>query len=238
MRSFLYRVLMMVSVLLVVSCQEDSNKATVIYFTEQEVDTEPYNTRMFVTRDYLRIDDGKDDGGYILFDRKKQVINSVSVEAQRILVIRKLVTGISKDSTLVHEAKLQDDEPPEVGGKTVKHYQLLTNKNKCYELFAARGLLPEAVKALQEYRRILAGEHARTAANTPRDLRSDCDFANHIAVPDRHLRLGFPVLMVDMTGRKRQLKDFRKNQNVSKELFQLPADYKSFSVQPGSEGAS
>lgn len=238
MRSFLYRVLMMVSMLLLVSCQDGANKATVIYFTEQDAGTEAYDTRMLVTRDYLRIDHGKDDSGYILLDRKKQIINSVSVEERRILVIRKLATGFNKDSTLVHEARLQDDQPPKVDGKTVKHYQLLTNKNKCYELFAARGLLPEAVKALQEYRMILAGEHARTATGMPQELRSDCNFANHIVVPDRHLRLGFPVLMIDMTGRKRQLKDFRKNQQVSKELFQLPADYKSFGVQPGAESAS
>jgi len=237
MRSFLYS-LLAISILFLVSCQGGGNKATVVYFTEQEPSTEPYETRMFVTRDYLRIDDGKDSSGYILLDRKKQIINSVSMDEQRILVIRKLATGIGKDSTLVHEARLQNDQPPKVGGKTVRHYQLVTNKKKCYELFAAKDLLPEAVKALQEYRRILAGEHARTAASMPQELRSDCDFANHVAAPDRHLHLGFPVLTIDMTGRQRQLKDFKKNQAVSTELFRLPAGFKSFGIQPGAEGAS
>jgi hypothetical protein len=71
---------------------------------------------------------------------------------------------------------------------------------RCYDLYAADGLLPGAVVALREYRLILAGQQALTAAVTPPEMQSSCDLANNVFLPVRHLEHGFPVRLTDMTA--------------------------------------
>lgn len=187
--------------------------------------------RMLVTRDHLRIEDGDAAGGYILFDRRAATVYSVSHGDRTVLAIR------SGPVTLTPPARFQntvarDPEPlPAVAGKAVVHYQLLTNGERCADVYAADGLLPEAVAALREYHQALAAVQAAGQAGMPAELQSACDLAEFVFLPARHLEYGFPVRQVNRAGVTRQLVDYRSDAAVVKGSFDPPAGYRE--IVPG-----
>ena len=87
----------------------------------------------------------------------------------------------------------------------------------------------EAVSALAEYRRLLAGQHALTINNVPADARNACDMAMHIFQPDRHLQFGLLIHERDHSGFERSLVDYDDAFDVDKKLFVLP-DFEQFSI--------
>lgn len=207
-----------------------AGKSIRLQFLEQEPSlAEPYVTRMLVTPQYLRIDDGDDHGDYVLFDRDSRAIYSVSHEERRILEIRPREIGIRPPEPFVHEVREADagDVPP-VGGVQVRLFRYSTNGTLCYEVYAAPGLLDDARLALAGMAHTLAGEHAVTVPLMPEELRSDCDLADYVFVPDRHLGAGFPVRSRDAQGRLRQLQDYDEAYAVDDGLFLLPSDYQRY----------
>lgn len=199
-----------------------------LYFTEQEAGAEPATTRMLITERHLRIDYGKDTGDFILFDRKVPAIYSVNYRDQTVLEIIPQTTTLAPPKTFVHEVRKDPEAYPAIAGKAVKHYRLLTNGAECYDLFAADGLLPEAVTALREYHTTIAGEHASAMRRAPQEGRDACDLANFIFLPTRHLEFGFPVRQKDISGKVRQLVDYKLDQQFDSKLFTLPEGFRHF----------
>lgn len=210
--------------------------ATAIYFVEHEPDEEPVRTRMIVTANYLRIDGGDADANFLLYDRAARTIYNISTDDRLILVLPP--QSVAPDTgRLQHRIEREATEVPAVDGKKVRHYRLLTNDQLCYDLYAADGLLPQAVTALREYRESLAGEHARALAFTPQEMQTPCDVANNVYLPARHLAHGFPVRAEERTGRLSgqvrtiELVDYQVGFAAEASLFQLPADYRRMTLQ-------
>ena len=138
---------------------------------------------------------------------------------------------------LLHRTKRDTAAFPTVGGKSVVHYRLLTNGRLCYDLYAADGLLPEAVIALREYREALSGEQRAAIGNMPSEQKAPCDLANHVYLPTRHLAHGFPVRLVEFDTRdpKRrrvtELKDFRTDLEVQPDMFKLPEGFRRMNIR-------
>jgi len=218
-----------VAVLATVGCARPpaAPGATAVYMVEHEADFEPMRTRMIVTPEFLRIDDGRDGGDFLLYHRGERTIYNVSVADALILVIAPQSVGAAP-MALEHRVESESDNPPDVGGKKVRHYRLLTNRALCYDLYAADGLLPEVVTALREYRESLAGEHAQALAFTPREMQTPCDLANNIYAPARHLAHGFPIRVAETNGRDgtrvrtTELLDYRRGFAADAALFRLP----------------
>lgn len=204
---------------------------TALYFSEQEPGSEPATTRMLVTDAYLRIDYGADDNDFILFDRKATTIYSVNRADRTVLVIKPLPITLAPPKPFVHQVKTDPENYPAVGDRKVTHYRLLTNEKECYDLFAADGLLPQAVQALREYQTVIAGEHAAAMRNAPEEARIACDLANFIFLPARHLEHGFPIRQKDMNGNVRQLGDYKQGVAIDAALFAIPEGYKRYSTQ-------
>lgn len=218
--------LAVLSLLLLAACR--GGDATALYFTEQEPGAGAATTRMLLTDRYLRIDYGADEDDFILFDRREPAIYSVNHSDKTILVISPLAVNLDPPTPFTHEVAKDDEAYPEVAGKKVTHYRLLTNAKQCYDVFAADGLLPQAVQALREYHATIAGEHAAAMRNTPKDVRSACDLANFIFLPARHLEFGFPIRQVDMAGNVRQLVDYKQGIGIDAKLFELPQGFRRF----------
>ena len=214
-----------------VSCTEPSTPASVLYFVEHEPGGEPYRTRMIVTAGFLRMDDGQDSQDFLLFDRADGSIYSVNSADKQVLVIRPRPVELKPPAKFTHRTVTDTTTFPAVEGRKVTHYELLTNEMRCYDLYAADGLLPGAVVALREYRLILAGQQALTAAATPPEMQSACDLANNVFLPVRHLEYGFPVRLVDMTGRSMELVDYKTDFRVTADLLRLPAEYKRLTLE-------
>ncbi len=222
--------LILVGSLVLTACS-GGDKATIVYFDEQEGEGEPYRTRMIVTPRYMRLDDNEDKGDFVLFDRKKRVIYSTSAMDKRTLVIKWKDTGLTMPAKLKNRDEKLDEKLPPIGDKEVVRYRLHTNKTVCYDLYAAKELLPNAVKAMTEFQQTLAVEHAVFLLATSLQPTSACDQVGNVYQPARFLKYGFPVYARDYLGRTRQLVDYKTGQSISKELFKLPADYQQFTTE-------
>ena len=205
--------------------------ADVAIFEESGPGHEPYTTRMIATQEYLRIDDGRDDGDFLLYDRKKKLIQNVNIEEKMILVIHAQPTNLESPIKLNNEIRHNKTDVPKLAGREVSHYQFITNKQVCFDVYTSSVLLGTLRTALAEYRRVLSGEQAMMLTVTPKELLNACDLANNIYSPDRHLIKGFPVRQREFTGRSRQLIDYTEGSAIDSKLFRLPKDYKQLSPQ-------
>ena len=206
-------------------------KSTAVFFLDREPGNEPYPTRMLVTSKFLRIDDGTEEGDFLLFNRHQKIIYSVSRADKQVLAIAAKTITLTPPTNFTHKIVTDPAHFPSVGGHRVKHYELLTNGERCYDVYAAKGLLPEALSALREYRQALAGEQAAMVPVTPEEFENRCDLANHVFLPARHLAHGFPVRFSDMTGKTSELVDIQLNFKASAELFRLPESYKRLRIE-------
>jgi hypothetical protein len=212
------------------ACVRGTQTATVLSFEEREAEGETFATRMLITSGHLRIDDGAGTDGYILLDRAARTVYSVSHADRRIVVIEPLPVTLAPPKRFEHRSERDPEAYPPVGGHKVTHHRLYTNGVLCQQVFAAEGLLPEALVALREYHGILAGEHAQALPGAPAEMRTDCDLADEVFLPQRHLDHGFPIHQRRRDGRARELTDYRSDAAVERALFELPADYRHFRI--------
>jgi hypothetical protein len=224
---------LVLTIALVTGCERapETSPGYLLMFQEKEPGAEFSPTRMIVTADFLRIDDNRNDNEFVLFDRKKHIIYNVTQGDRLVLVIKEKPVGLARPEpfeSTVEESELKDSPP--VGGKRVMRYVLRTNGQECYEVFAAKGLLEEPRKALAEFHTALAGEQSDSFATTPPEFRSDCDLADNVFEPDRHLAFGFPVRLVQPDGRVRMLVDYDEHYTPDPKLFELPADFTRYTM--------
>ncbi|MFL6712305.1 MAG: hypothetical protein ACJ8LN_05200 [Sulfurifustis sp.] len=209
-----------------------TERATALYFLENDNTAGAATVRMLVTEKFLRIDAGADDGEFILYDRARRTIYNISAADRLILVIPSRAVPVSGAPRLYYRTKRDSAAFPRIEGRPVVHYRLLTNGRVCYDLYAADGLLPEAVAALREYREALAGEQYAAIGYTPNEFKAPCDLANHVYAPARYLVHGFPVRLVELDARDArrrrvtELTDYRTNMEVAPALFDLPASFR------------
>lgn len=219
----------------VATTKEGTSKAPVsilLVFDDRESGVEPYSTRMVITDKFLHIDDEPEDkNSFVLFDRKKQTIYSVSSENNTILVIPPMpVTQKPPAGVIFEEIKTEASDAPALAGKPTSHYRYAVNGKVCHEVYSVEGVLDEAVKALSEYRHVLAGQHAIVMQRLPMDVQEPCDLFVNIFEPSRHLEHGFPVLDIDQIGHHRLLVDYDTHYAPDPGLFKLPEDYPQLSL--------
>lgn len=210
---------------------EAAGTGILLVFEEQEPGVDAYATRMVLNNRYLRIDDGLDDNEFVLFDRDKRVIYSVSAVRKTILTVQPAAVEpkLPFEVRLIEERQ-KDGDLPAVGGKAPVRYRFSANEQPCYEVVAVPGLMPPAVTALREYRRVLSQEHAAHVHKIPAELQDACDLAMNVTAPARHLDLGFPAYLRSVTGRVRRLVDYNERYVAAPDLFKLPEGYSRLSV--------
>jgi hypothetical protein len=205
-----------------------------LMFQQQEPGIAPYTTRMIITRRFLRIDDGPGSQDFALLDRAKKIIYSVAHSNQAILVIRnRRVTGDSPIPIAMDARRINHPDAPAIGGKQPVEYALLVNGKTCSHVVAVPGLLPDALAALREFQRVLAGQHAADLPKTPADMLDPCFVAQHIFAPVRELQYGFPIRQWDGNGKKRDLVNYDVKFKVDPTLFKLPAGFTREETGPG-----
>jgi len=217
-------------IMLLTACSAGGN-ATVIYFEEQEPESDKYPSRVIITPGFMRLDDGKDDADFVLYDRTKRTIYSTNSLDKRTLVIKWRELSLTMPKAIKNTLETVKDSVPPVAGKPVVHHRLYSNKKLCYDLFTVKGLLPKAVQAMTEFQQTLAVEHADFMIAMPLQTASVCDRVNNVFDPARYLKFGFPVRASDYLGRSRQLVDYKVGEKVDKKLFTLPDGYEQYSAQ-------
>jgi hypothetical protein len=204
-----------------------------LLFQEQEPDVDPYTTRVIVTDNYMRMDDGKGARDFVLFDRRDRTIYSVSYDNRATLVIHHKRIKVDSPIPLTIDArKVAHPDAPPVGGHKPVQYDLLVNGKSCTKLVAVPGLLQGALKAMREFRRALAGQHAENLSKTPVDMLDPCFVADAVFAPVRVLQYGFPIRQWDANGKKRTLVDYDTDFKVDPSLFRLPKGFRIEEMGP------
>lgn len=204
-------------------------EAAMLLYQRQDGNGPAYLSRFLVTPDHMRIDSGEAGGDYVLFDRNERVIHSVTHQAGSILQVRSHEITVEPPVALeLSQERTDKGDMPPVGGAVPERHLLHVNDRRCYEVVAVPGLLEAAVEARREYRRVLAGEHARTVNSLPADMQDACNLATHTFAPVRHLAYGLPLLERDEEGFSRELVDYEAATEVDASLFTLPDGYERY----------
>jgi hypothetical protein len=195
---------------------------TLLEFQEAESGIDPYQTRMLVSDDFIRVDDGGD--GFVLFDRESKQIFSVLASSQRILVVDpQTPLGEAPDELTIESKLIQDDQMPMVYDKKPQYHQFSANGTHCYNVIAVNGLLPKVVEALTDYQRVLSAQQQENLNNTPPELQTPCFLANYVYGTIDYLEQGFPIEeWDDATGYRRSLIHFDDTYQVDDDIFELP----------------
>ena len=212
--------------------------ATLLNFIEHERGVDPYPTRLIVTKKFLRFDDGEGSADFVLLDRDKDVVYSINSEEGTVMAVHKKQIEIQPPFKLELTHKKIDDmkQAPAIEGGQPQHYEFSANGEKCYEVIAVQGLMPDVVTALQELTDLLASDSKVTFNNLPADLQKPCNISMNTFAAGRHLAFGFPIREWSVNGTGRALVDFQVHYQPDDTLFILPADYHHFTVQDFREG--
>ncbi len=222
----------------VAATEPPAGQDILLTFVEFEKGIEPYRTRVIVTRDFLRFDDGEGSADFVLFDRRQRIIYSVNSEDETVLAVHPKTVELEPPMKLELEARdlgLMDDAPA-IDGKPPRHYQFFANGEICYDTISVPGLLPDAVDALRDFTAVLASDSKVTFNTIPADLHDPCDMSMSTFAAGRHFAYGFPIQEWSPKGAGRTLIDFRTDYRADPALFVLPADYAHFTVQEFREG--
>ena len=224
--------------LLLVACNSKPAEVKIL-FVEQEPGVEPYQTRLIVTDDYMRFDDGEGSVDFVLYDRKKNIIYSTNSGERTVMsVVAKNTADVKPPFDLKYNVKnlgtLKD--APKIGDKAPLHYQFFTNETLCYDVVAVKGLMPDVVEAMKAFQAILSSDSKLTFNTIPADMHNACDMSMKTFAAGQHLQYGFPVQEWTPSGTGRSLIDFDVNYKADKKLFELPENYQQYSVQDYREG--
>ncbi|MBW9258969.1 MAG: hypothetical protein K1562_15250 [Candidatus Thiodiazotropha sp. (ex. Lucinisca nassula)] len=183
----------------------------------------PYLSRMLVTEQMVRIDQGSDSADFILFDRAEQVIYSVDSEERTVLVINP--KPVNQPDNQLPDIKVQAKdvgEAPLVAGRKAQHWALLVNGQPCQEAMVLPEVMTKSVAALGEYLGLLAKQHKITMSGVPMAYRDDCADAIQVYAPDALQVKGLPLRSWDINGNQQALTDYSESETVDAELFNLP----------------
>ncbi len=202
-----------------------------LMFQDQEPGIDPYQTRVLINENFVRMDDGVADSDYVLFDRQLQTIYSVSHGNRTILVVHsKPVEGEPPIKLEMDAKRTEHPDAPSVGDTQPVEYTLTVNDKTCSRIMTVPDFLPDGAEALREFQRALAGQHAEDLPKTPKEMLDPCFVAYHIYAPVRHLQYGFPIQQWDADGNTRALVDYDREMKVDPQLFTLPEDYRRMGV--------
>ncbi len=207
-------------------CAMAEVSATVLWYVEQETGTGPYKVRYIVSEDFIRSDNGNDNGDFMLYERRNHRISSVTREEHRVLQIDGAGSVPAVPDGLEMEVRQSvDREAPTIAGKRPLKVQLMAGDQLCYMATVLPGLLPDAREALLEFNRALAVQQVRLIDNTPEEFRTPCFLLRYLYATDFFLVHGLPLLDLDGQGDRRELVDYESGVKFDDSLFVVPDDY-------------
>ena len=204
-----------------------------LMFSDQEAEVEAYQTRIIITPEFMRFDDGEGAADFLLFDRKQKTIYSVVQESKSVTVIADQPVDIKPPFDLKLSHKKIDDlkDAPAMEGIKPQHHVYMSGEKVCFEVIAVAGFLPAYVQAMQEFKQILANDAAGLLSAMPADLQNACDLASDIFAPNRYFQSGFPLRKWGPDGEESLLIDYKRDYEPDKALFLIPDGYTRLSIQ-------
>jgi len=213
------------------SADEDRIPMTELIFEESEPGVEPYRSRMLLSENWLRLDDGTDDGDFILFDRKAREIHSFNRGDRTELVIPpRAVAPVDFEVAYGSSARVLEDAPKIAGGTPVEH-RFTADGKLCRRSINVRGFLPEFTGTLKDYEQLLAEQGKQTLPRIPADVRESCYMSNNFLNPVDYLEPGFPLFVINDRQRSRKLVGYRQAE-LPASLMRPLSGYRRYSPPP------
>jgi hypothetical protein len=207
------------------------NGATVVWYTEREKGVEPHPVRYIVSADYMRSDDGPDDGDYLLYDRGRHKIFTVVKETRTVLELDGAAPVPSTPAELsIAVRERVDRQAPEVAGVAPVQVDLVADGELCHSALVAPGLLESVRAALREFNLALAARQLQTLERTPAEFRTPCFLARYLYASDFHLTRGMVLADWNAQGERRELTNYETGVVVPESLFRLPEGFRRISV--------
>jgi hypothetical protein len=183
-------------------------------YVDQDPGDPPYLTRILVTPDFMRMDEGDDDGDFVLLDRRQQKVINVLHGNQLAIVF-------SPGRVPEKPAGWKPVLDVQAAATGTQRFSLTLNDVVCSEGVAARSAAPDAARAMAEMKAILAAMQYRVWKESPSDIQNDCDLANLVWESGATLELGLPLEEREFTGRSRRFESESKLP-LQRELFRVP----------------
>ncbi len=197
-----------------------------------EAGSGPYISRILVSDRFMRLDQGMESSGFILFDREMGAIYNISDDDRTVLVIHPAKRAVRKPPYRWHVRRVPAADAPKVGGVQPEHYRFLAGDEVCRDAIVLPGVMGAAVGALRAYRQVLADQEAVTLPGIPDDMRSPCSDALNLYSPEAELGRGLPLRTWD-AARREELLDYRTGFEVASTLFILPTGYERLRMGNG-----
>ena len=194
---------------------------TEIRYQETEPSQPAFLGRILILGDKLRMDYGKDEEDFILFDRHEGMVWHVSKEARRLVGI---YAGPAS-AVWPGDWKLTSEKQPS-GPNALT--QVRVNDKLCVE-YKSAPILPAEVRLLRDFRKALAANQSIAWNSTPEDLRDPCNLALDIQSAGIEYEDGLPIAIRYWDGRARVYQSHRALP-VNPGLFALPKGYSRFLV--------
>lgn len=196
---------------------------TLLWYAEQEPGVDPYRIRYIVSRDFMRSDEGSDEGGFVLLDRKEKQIYNVIPQNRTILRIdgKGELPQVPEDLSIEIKRSV-DEKAPQVAGKVPVTLELVASQQVCYSAVIVPGHLEQVRAALQEFAQALSVQQSRTLALTPQEYQTACFLSRYLYATDFHLQQGIPLVEWTQQGHRRELLDYQTGVELDEDLFELP----------------
>ena len=201
-----------------------------LYYIEREPGIDEYEVKVTVSDRYVRVDE--DEGGYIIYDDKEQAIYSVSHHDRSVLVIRANPFTDEKIPVKAVVEYLELADAPQVDGKQIYNYRVHPLKSEdetCTELQLVEGLLPDVRKILKRFQLVISGQQVSLTDNVIDEMRDACYYIDQIYNAGDYYDKGLSIQEWRSNERSRILTSYKK-EKVKPGLFDIPEDYRQFSI--------
>lgn len=220
------RKLLSALLLCAISIGVSAQTASLLVYKVWEQGIDPYVSRILVTPEHIRLDEGTTSGSFTLFDRSQEIIYNVLAEDRSVLVLDTIgVDDERPESSLILEQEVIPDlGAPLIAGRQPKRIRLLANGEVCSELVVIEGVMEPALEALGEMKRALGRVQAAALDAIPLAMRTPCGLAANVYAADRSVSFGLPIR--ETSGDRRQLLlDFSADFGAEDSLFVIPDAY-------------
>ena len=202
-----------------------AGKADLLVYQVREPGVENYVSRILVTSEYLRMDEGGAPGeGYTIYDRRAKKIFNVDPGEKTVFEMEPPgFQPVPPEGMVLKENMTIAADSPQVAGQQPEKLQLQANGETCRELIVVKETMSAAVAAMSELYQALA-RMQYPAVGSPGYTENNCELSEYIYAPQRAFAHGLPLWDV-MGGKQRLLVDFRKNFEVADDTFVVPEEF-------------
>jgi hypothetical protein len=199
-----------------------------IRYLDQDPEQPAYSSRILILGDRLRMDYGRDQEDFILFDRSSGMVWLVAHGEHR-------ATGIPARSmkqvakTAAWPKGWQFSQDHQTSGANAL-FQVRLNDQLCVE-FKTAPILKDEARLLRDFRRALAGNQADAWNGTPETLRQPCTLVVDVHQAGLEYQQGLPLAIRYWDGRSR-LYQSHATRAAQPALFELPTGYQRFVLGP------